>query len=117
MPAEPAADCPCTYCIESIRHARLLPIGPAPCGAGPWALLTRGIVPYIEAPDGLAAERLRNGHGWICEVDERTVPPASEKLAKPLNQPYKGRRGYTIDNHSLTPYALRLPLTAHPGAS
>ncbi|KAF2474996.1 uncharacterized protein BDR25DRAFT_351483 [Lindgomyces ingoldianus] len=33
--------------------------------------------------------RVGNGHGWILEVDERTAPPASENLAKPLNQPYK----------------------------
>ncbi|KAF2478403.1 uncharacterized protein BDR25DRAFT_348681 [Lindgomyces ingoldianus] len=41
--------------------------------------------------------RVGNGHGWILEVDERTVPPASKNLAKPLNQLYKCRRGYTIN--------------------
>ncbi|KAF2470766.1 uncharacterized protein BDR25DRAFT_355227 [Lindgomyces ingoldianus] len=41
--------------------------------------------------------RVGNRHGWILEVNERTVPSTSKNLAKPLNQPYKCRRRYTID--------------------
>ena len=41
--------------------------------------------------------RVGSGHGWIFEAAEGTGPPARRLLAKPLIQPYRGHRGYTID--------------------